>query len=241
MTTPLTLDTVRLTYPDGEDRLVALDDVTLTVAAGELVAITGPSGSGKSSLLAVAGTLITPESGRILVDGTDVATLDARARDRLRLDRIGFVFQQANLLASLTALDQLLLVAHLRGDDQTTARARATTLLDRVGLAAKAHRRPARLSGGERQRVGVARALMGRPAVLLVDEPTSALDHERGTAIVQLLRGITAEQNLATVLVTHDLHHLHLVDRVAHMSDGRLDEPRAADQRPQGLMPALAS
>jgi putative ABC transport system ATP-binding protein len=220
--TALHLDTVRLTYPDAESRLLALDDVTLRVDPDQFVAVTGPSGSGKSSLLAVAGALTAPDSGRVVVDGTDVTALDARARDRLRLERIGFVFQQTGLLPSLTAMDQLVLVAELRGTDRKAARRRAMSLLDRVGLATKAHRRPARLSGGERQRVGVARALMGEPAVLLVDEPTSALDQQRGAAVVELLREITREQHLATVMVTHDLQHLPLVDTTLRMSDGRL-------------------
>jgi putative ABC transport system ATP-binding protein len=218
----LVLDTVRLTYPDGDRRLVALDDVSLRVDAGEFVAITGPSGSGKSSLLAVAGSLVTPDSGRVVVDGVTVGPLTSGRRDRLRLASIGFVFQQANLLASLTALDQLMLLADLRGTDRRAARARALGLLERVGLTAKAHRRPAPLSGGERQRVNIARALMGEPAVLLVDEPTSALDRERGAAIISLLREVTDDLSLATLMVTHDLQHLHLVDRTVHMADGRL-------------------
>jgi putative ABC transport system ATP-binding protein len=218
----LSLDAVRLTYPDGDDRLIALDDVTLHVAPGEFLAVTGPSGSGKSSLLAVAGALITPDSGRVSVAGRDLTSLDAKARDRVRLDTIGFVFQQPNLLPSLTALDQLLLVAELRGADRPAARSRALELLDQVGLAERAHRRPAQLSGGERQRVNVARALMGEPSVLLVDEPTSALDHRRGGVIVGLLRDITREHRTATVMVTHDLTHLHLVDRTVELRDGRL-------------------
>lgn len=225
----LVLDSVRLTYPDGDRRLVALDDVSLTVGPGELVAVTGPSGSGKSSLLAVAGTLLTPDSGGVRVAGVDAGGLDASERDRLRLDRIGFVFQQSNLLPSLTALDQLLLVASLRGSDRAASQARAVSLLERVDLASKADRRPARLSGGERQRVAVARALMGEPEVLLVDEPTSALDHDRGSAVVRLLREITDEHRLATVMVTHDLQHLDQVDRRVVMDDGQL-RSRAATQ-----------
>ena len=218
----LTLADVRLTYPDGDRRLVALDSVDLRVAPGQFVAVTGPSGSGKSSLLAVAGALTTPEQGTVVLESTDVTALDQQGRDRLRRARIGFVFQQANLLASLTALDQLLLVAHVAGTPRRTAEARARELLDRVGLARKTHKRPHALSGGERQRVGVARALMGSPALLLVDEPTSALDHDRGEAVVRLLHDITHEQQVATVMVTHDLHHLHLVDRTMTMNDGRL-------------------
>lgn len=221
----LTLDAVHLTYPDGDRRVVALDNVSLTVSPGEFLAVTGPSGSGKSSLLAVSGALLTPESGRVEIAGSRLEELNAKARDRLRLDSIGFVFQQSNLLASLTCLDQLLLVANLRGNDRIDAHRRAMGLLERVGLADKAQRRPARLSGGERQRVGVARALMGAPDLLLIDEPTSALDHDRGGAIVALLREVTREQSLATVMVTHDLQHLHLVDRTVSIHDGRLTEP----------------
>jgi putative ABC transport system ATP-binding protein len=221
----LTLNDVRLTYPDGDRRLVALDAVDLQVAAGEFVAVTGPSGSGKSSLLAVAGALTMPERGSVVLESTDVAALDQRGRDRLRRERIGFVFQQANLLASLNALDQLLLVAHVAGSSRRTAEARAHELLDRVGLADKARKRPAELSGGERQRVGVARALMGQPALLLVDEPTSALDHDRGESVVRLLHDITREQPVATIMVTHDLQHLHLTDRTVEMKDGRVTTP----------------
>lgn len=221
----LTLNNVRLTYPDGDRRLVALDAVDLHVAAGEFVAVTGPSGSGKSSLLAVAGALTMPEQGSVVIESTDVTALDQRGRDRLRRERIGFVFQQANLLASLTALDQLLLVAHVAGSSRRTAEVRAHELLDRVGLADKVRRRPAELSGGERQRVGVARALMGQPALLLVDEPTSALDHTRGESVVRLLRDITNEQAVATIMVTHDLQHTHLTDRTETMQDGRLTTP----------------
>lgn len=218
----LIMESVRLTYPDGDRRVVALDNVSLNVNPGEFVAVTGPSGSGKSSLLAVAGALVTPESGRVTIAGTDINSTDAKARDQLRLDSIGFVFQQTNLLPSLTAIDQLLLVANLRGTDRSKAQHRADELLERVGLTKQARRRPARLSGGERQRVGVARALMGNPALLLVDEPTSALDHDRGAAIVELLHEITREQSLSTIMVTHDLQHLHLVDRTLTMNDGEL-------------------
>ncbi|MFU8874361.1 ABC transporter ATP-binding protein [Micromonospora sp. SL4-19] len=218
----LTLTDVRLTYPDGDRRLIALDGVNLRIAAGELVAVTGPSGSGKSSLLAVAGALTSPESGTVRIEDTDVTSLDQKGRDRLRRERVGFVFQQANLLASLTALDQLLLFAHLSGASRRSAEPRARRLLDRVGLGGKADKRPHQLSGGERQRVGVARALMGSPAVLLVDEPTSALDHDRGEVVVRLLRDITHEQQVATVMVTHDLQYLHLADRMVAMQDGAI-------------------
>ncbi|WP_406398664.1 ABC transporter ATP-binding protein [Streptomyces sp. NBC_00879] len=218
----LLLDDITLTYPDGDGRLTALDSVSLEVTAGSLTAVVGPSGSGKSSLLAVAATLVTPDRGRVVVDGTDTADLDRAGKAALRRERIGIVFQQPNLLPSLTAAEQLQVMAHLSGDRAREARARALELLDAVGLAREAHRRPHQLSGGQRQRVNIARALMNEPAVLLVDEPTSALDHERGAAILDLLGALTRERGTATVLVTHDRAHLERTDRTVTMADGRL-------------------
>ncbi|WP_367130674.1 MULTISPECIES: ABC transporter ATP-binding protein [Streptomyces] len=235
----LSLKSVTLTYPDGDRRLTALDAVSLDVAPGELVAVAGPSGSGKSSLLAVAATLLRPDEGRVAVAGQDTGPMSARARTALRRERIGIVFQQANLLPSLTAEEQLLAVEHVRGGVRgvwsgvrgvrsgvkgvRAARARAAELLESVGLdAAKRRRRPHQLSGGERQRVNIARALSGGPSVLLVDEPTSALDHERGERVVELLAAVTRAHGTATVLVTHDRALLGRADRVLTMADGRL-------------------
>lgn len=224
----LTLTDVTLTYPDGASRLTALDRVSLDVPAGTLTAVVGPSGSGKSSLLAVAATLISPDAGRVVVAGTDTAGLDRDALTTLRRDRIGIVFQQPNLLPSLTAAEQLEVMAHLAGHSPRAARPRAFELLDAVGMADLADRRPHQLSGGQRQRVNIARALMGDPAVLLVDEPTSALDHERGAAIIDLVVTLTHRQGAATVLVTHDRAHLGEVDQVVEMLDGRVRQPAAA-------------
>ncbi|GCD18733.1 hypothetical protein CTKZ_02950 [Cellulomonas algicola] len=147
---------------------------------------------------------------------------------RLRLDRIGIVFQSPQLLASLTALEQLELHAHLRGRRPASVRGEAMSLLDAVGLADQAHRRPAHLSGGQRQRVAIARALVGRPDVLLVDEPTSALDHERGTQVVELITRLARDLDAATLLVSHDASTLGSVDAVAHLVDGGLEGARAA-------------
>ncbi|WP_329584681.1 ABC transporter ATP-binding protein [Kitasatospora sp. NBC_01250] len=221
--TGLALRGVTLTYPDGEQRLTALDEVNLEVAPGEFTAVVGPSGSGKSSLLAVAATLLRPDRGQVLIDGQDAGALSAKARTALRRERLGIVFQQSNLLASLTAVEQLLVLADLRGERPGRVRSRAEQLLASVGLdEAKQRRRPHQLSGGERQRVNIARALFGRPSVLLVDEPTSALDHERGAQIVRLLAEATREHGTATVMVTHDRALLREVDRVLEMADGRL-------------------
>ncbi|MFG2720857.1 ABC transporter ATP-binding protein [Streptomyces sp. NPDC048416] len=221
-TPPLLLDGVTLTYPDGEGRLTALDAVSLSVDAGTVTACAGPSGSGKSSLLAVAATLVTPDSGRVVVAGTDTASLAPAQQAALRRERIGIVFQQPNLLPALTAAEQLQVMSHLSGRKPRETRARALELLTAVGLAGQAHRRPHQLSGGQRQRVNIARALMNEPAVLLVDEPTSALDHERGAAILDLLLTLARERGTATVLVTHDRTHLERMDAVVTMADGRL-------------------
>ncbi|MFD4374522.1 ABC transporter ATP-binding protein [Streptomyces sp. NPDC058486] len=218
----LALDAVTLTYPDGDGRLTALDAVSLTVPAGRMTAVVGPSGSGKSSLLAVAATLVTPDRGRVVVAGTDTAGLDAAGRAELRRTSIGIVFQQPNLLPSLTAVEQLQVMAHLSGRPPKSVRERAMELLDAVGLADRAARRPHQLSGGQRQRVNIARALMNEPSVLLVDEPTSALDHERGAGVVALLADLTRARGTATILVTHDHTHLAAADETNQVIDGHL-------------------
>ncbi|MGV9302099.1 MULTISPECIES: ABC transporter ATP-binding protein [unclassified Nonomuraea] len=218
----LKLTDVVLTYPDGERTLTALNHVDLAVAPGEFTAVVGPSGSGKSSLLAVAATLIRPTSGTVSVAGTDVTDAGQAARTRIRRDHIGIIFQQSNLLPSLTALDQLLVMAHIAGTRPAAASARARELLGAVDLADKHGKLPHQLSGGERQRVNIARALMNEPEILLVDEPTSALDHRRGELIVALLATLTRKNNLATVMVTHDTSTLAMVDTVVTMTDGIL-------------------
>ncbi|WP_335937811.1 ABC transporter ATP-binding protein [Streptomyces sp. PTD5-9] len=224
----LALTDVTLTYPDGDGRLTALDRVSLDVPAGCLTAVVGPSGSGKSSLLAVAATLVTPDEGRVVVAGADVTGLGRARQAELRREHVGIVFQQPNLLPSLTAVEQLQVMTHLSGGSARGARERAMELLDAVGLADRAGNRPHQLSGGQRQRVNIARALMNEPALLLVDEPTSALDHERGAAVLDLLITLTRQRSTATVLVTHDRTHLDRVDRTVTMHDGRLTAPAPA-------------
>lgn len=221
----LNLTGVTLTYPDGDSRLTALDDVTLDVPPGTITAVAGPSGSGKSSLLAVAATLITPDQGTVTIDGTTTTGLTRGELTELRRRKIGIVFQQPNLLPALTAAEQLQVMARIDGRSAGGARGVAMDLLEAVGLAAQAGRRPHQLSGGQRQRVNIARALMNEPTVLLIDEPTSALDHERGAAVIELIAGLTRERATATVLVTHDRVHLAAVDRSVEVHDGRLGSP----------------
>jgi putative ABC transport system ATP-binding protein len=194
-----------------------------------MVSLVGPSGSGKSSLLAVAATLVRPTSGRVVVDGITTADLSGPELTALRREKVGIIFQQPNLLASLTAVEQLVIGDHLRGKPLKAARSRALDLLGLVGLAAAADKRPHQLSGGQRQRVNIARALMGDPRVLLVDEPTAALDHERSASIVGLLRQVTDEFQVATVMVTHDTEFVTLTDAVAVMRDGGLTAPVKPD------------
>ncbi|MFF5897563.1 ABC transporter ATP-binding protein [Streptomyces argenteolus] len=218
----LRLDDVTLTLGDGDAAVTALDHVVLSVAPGEFVAVVGPSGSGKSSLLAVAGGLQRPSSGTVHIAGTELTALPDKERTAARRRHIGFVFQQSNLLASLTVLEQLLLPLHIDGRLDAAARARAVELVEAVGLAHRAASRPHQLSGGERQRAGLARALMTSPAVLLVDEPTSALDRVRSAEAVRLIAEQTHERGTATVMVTHDTAIMDVADRVHEMVDGRL-------------------
>ncbi|MGH1564845.1 ABC transporter ATP-binding protein [Mumia sp. DW29H23] len=220
--TRLALDDITLTYPDGDRTLVALDRVSLTVEAGEVRAVTGASGSGKSSLLAVAGLLQRPDSGSVLLDGVELTGRTRREETRIRRERIGFVFQQANLLSSLTALEQLQMAARITGRRGPAVDARCRELLAAVGLERETARRPHQLSGGQRQRVAIARALVNDPALLLVDEPTAALDSARSRDVVALLARMTHEEQVATVLVTHDLDTLDLTDSRTELADGRV-------------------
>ena len=226
----LELTEVALRVGSGDAAVTALFRINLTVRAGEFLAVIGPSGSGKSSLLAVAGALTRPTVGTVRVAGTDLGPLGPRALTRLRREHIGYVFQSANLMPSLTAREQLLLPMHLAGRLDSAARRRADELLEAVGISARADRRPHQLSGGERQRVGLARALMPEPELLLVDEPTSALDRERAREVVALLADQSRQRATATIMVTHDSAVLDLADRVQRLVDGRLlaheDPPR---------------
>lgn len=227
----LELRDITLEYPDGVDAagnpatMRALDTVSLTLARGDFLALTGASGSGKSSLLSVAAGLITPTSGTRLINGTDTTGYRDAQLAELRRTTIGIIFQQPNLIASLTAAEQLELVARINGAHGAAlrdARRRASDLLELVGLGAASNRRVHQLSGGQRQRVNIARALMGQPDLLLADEPTSALDAERSTAIVELLAQITAEFKTATLMITHDQDHTRLATATYTMHDGAL-------------------
>jgi putative ABC transport system ATP-binding protein len=222
MTACVSLDAVTLRYGDGAETVTALDHVDLAVEAGELLAVVGPSGSGKSSLLAVAGALTAPSSGSVRVGDVDLTGLTPRRTTAIRRERVGFVFQSANLVPALTSLDQVRLpLTFGRFSDPRDPQ----QLLAEVGMEHKAGRRPHQLSGGERQRVGIARALVTRPRLLLVDEPTSSLDRHRSQDVVALLARETHDHGVGTIMVTHDHDVLHHCDRVLEMTDGRLGPP----------------
>ncbi|SDZ56308.1 ABC transporter ATP-binding protein [Herbiconiux ginsengi] len=220
------LNNITLSFPDGDTRVTAVDNVSLTAHPGTVTGITGPSGSGKSSLLAVAATLIHPDAGQVLIDDIDATRLNPGEATELRRNKIGIVFQQSNLIPSLTAREQLTVMNELGAQHsrrhRADALARADVLLDAVRLTAHSDKRPHQLSGGQRQRINIARALMNDPSVLLIDEPTSALDQERGASIIDLILRLTDELNTSTLLVTHDLVHLPRMHGVVHLVDGRL-------------------
>lgn len=222
----LSLRGVRVAFPDGPTTRTILDDLDLDLRPGELTVVSGRSGSGKSTLLTIAGLLRRPDAGEVTIAGAATAAMRNRARTRMRRDHIAFVYQSANLFPSLTAIEQLELVGHLRGAPARASREHAHQLLAGVDLADRAGQLPSQLSGGERQRVGIARALMAEPTVLIADEPTASLDPERAETVADLFATATREHGLATLIVAHDTAALTHADRHLHLDGGRLHAAR---------------
>jgi lipoprotein-releasing system ATP-binding protein len=213
------------TYVGGDGGLITvLDAVDLQVARGEMVAIIGASGAGKSTLLHLLGALDRPSSGRVLVNGEALDGMDDDAVSALRNRTVGFVFQFHHLLREFTALENVMMPLRLAGTDEARARARATELLERVGLAGRVHHQPGALSGGEQQRTAVARALAADPAVLLADEPSGNLDHQNSEKLHELFTGLARELELGMVVVTHNRSLAARADRVLQLEDGRLTQ-----------------
>ena len=235
MTATLELQRVSKSYGEGPTLVLALDEVDLTVRAGELVAIMGPSGSGKSTLLTIAGTLEEATSGSISVDGHDVASMSRNDRARLRRRSIGYVFQDFNLLAGLTAAENVSLPLELDGARAKAARAVALEAMEQLDVANRADRYPDELSGGERQRVAIARAVVGDRRLLLADEPTGALDSVNGESVMRLVRA-ACKRGVAGVVVTHDAQLASWADRVVFLRDGRVVDRTSVPQGPESLL-----
>jgi putative ABC transport system ATP-binding protein len=240
MSAAVELRAVSKVYGSGPAEVHALSEVDLDVRHGELVAVMGPSGSGKSTLLTIAGTLEEPSGGEVRIDGQEVSALSRDDRARLRRRAIGYVFQAYNLLAGLTAVENVALPLELDGVGVTAARTAALAVLAELGLADRAGRFPDELSGGESQRVAIARAVVGERRVLLADEPTGALDSVTGEAVMRMLRS-ACRGGVAGVVVTHDAQLASWADRVVFLRDGRVVDQTAQRPGPDALLAPGAS
>jgi lipoprotein-releasing system ATP-binding protein len=219
----LSIRAVERTYVTGDSRLAVLQGVDLDLYPGEIVGLIGPSGSGKSSLLHAAGLLEHPDAGRIIVEGRDCSDLGERARTRVRLSTIGFVYQFHHLLPEFTALDNVALPQMIAGVSRAAARDRARGLLTELGLGPRVEHQPGQLSGGEQQRVAVARALANAPKLLLADEPTGNLDPHTSEAVFESFYSLARNQGVAALVATHNLELARHMDRVLALKDGRLE------------------
>lgn len=230
--TALHLEGVRKTYQVGDDEVVALDRADLTVGSDEIVALVGPSGSGKTTLCSIAGGILAPTEGAVVVGGEDISDYSSKQLTEFRREAVGFVFQTVNLVPFLTARENLLVVDEIGPRTGRKARARADQLLEELDLTARAGNLPGQLSGGEKQRVAIGRALMNEPDLVLFDEPTSSLDSEMGDQVVKLIREEMKSRGTAAIIVTHDDRITHYADRVVKILDGRVDDRDDRDDHP---------
>lgn len=219
----LQMDSVRKVYQVADTEVVALDHATLRVARDEIVALVGPSGSGKTTLCTIAGGILSPTSGSVVVGGQDISGYSPRQLTEFRRTTVGFVFQYVNLVPFLTARENLLIVDEIGKRTGAPARARADQLLAELDLTDRSANLPSQLSGGQRQRVAIGRALMNDPTLVLFDEPTSSLDSKLGEQVMQLIRHEMKARRTSAIVVTHDERVLRYADRVVHISDGVLD------------------
>ena len=226
----LSLRGVTRTYKTGRGELTVLKGVDLDVNPGEIVGLIGPSGSGKSSLLHAAGLLERPTGGTVMIDGEDVGRLDERARTRIRLSRIGFVYQFHHLLPEFDARDNVALPIRIAGRSEVEARRMAEESLGALGLAERVLHQPAQMSGGEQQRVALARALANRPRLLLADEPTGNLDPTTSQTVFEALHDLVKTTGVAALIATHNMELAGHMDRVFALKDGHLEERPAQSQ-----------
>jgi putative ABC transport system ATP-binding protein len=222
METAVEVKKLVMTYGQGRTKVEALKELDLTVTKGELLAIMGPSGSGKTTLLMILGLVTAPTKGELILGGDNIYNGSARDFQRLRREKIGFIFQFSNLIPFLTAEENIVLPMDIVGKSASAAQSRATELLDYLEVTDRADELPEKLSGGERQRVAIARALANSPAIILADEPTASLDTDRGLSVMRLLRKVSSEQGTAILVVTHDERMIGEVDRVIQLVDGRV-------------------
>jgi ABC-type lipoprotein export system ATPase subunit len=217
-------------YKQGKNVVKALDGVSLSIQSGEFVAVVGRSGSGKTTMLDLLGLLLRPTAGRILIDGVDTGTLRDGERATMRGERIGFIFQEFNLLPTLNAVENVMLPLRYRRGKDPDGRARAMRLLDEVDLADRVEHKPSELSGGQAQRVAIARSLINNPALVLGDEPTGEVDSETSTQLIDLMRRMNRERGVTFVIVTHDMEIANRTDRIIRLKDGRIlsDDPVTA-------------
>lgn len=220
--TGIVLENVSKSYKVEDKEFRVLNHASITVHPGEFVAVIGPSGSGKSTFLSIAGALLKPSEGNVIINGTRLSDLKPKELAKLRLEQIGFIFQSSNLVPYLTVLDQLLVVKKMAGSITNKDKRFAQELLEEVGLGDKLHKFPDQLSGGERQRTAIARAFMNDPSIILADEPTASLDTQRAFEVVELISHGVRSRNKAAIMVTHDERLLKYCDKVYQMLDGNL-------------------
>ncbi|WP_332237292.1 ABC transporter ATP-binding protein [Sporolactobacillus sp. KGMB 08714] len=222
METILSFNHVDKVYKDGDTTLDVLKDISLEIKKGEFVGLVGPSGAGKSTLLSLAGALIAPSRGQILLNGKAIASMRAKERTALRLKSIGFIFQSAHLVPYLNVQEQLIFISRLQGNSKNQSVRLANELLEKMGLADRVRHFPEQLSGGEKQRVAIARAMINQPDLILADEPTASLDYKRAKAVIHWLSREVKDQEKGALMVTHDSRMLDFCDHVIQLEDGRI-------------------
>ncbi|ADK05815.1 TPA: ABC transporter ATP-binding protein [Bacillus anthracis] len=222
MTSLLKLDKVSKVYGEGNTEVTALHPISLDVKAGEFIGIVGPSGSGKSTLLSIAGALLSPSKGDIYIREQNITKLSEKEMTDIRLKKIGFIFQFANLVPYLNVKEQLLYIAKLKKENKQESEKRADHLLAAFGLGERKNHYPNQLSGGEKQRVAIARAFMNNPDLILADEPTASLDSKRAREVVEMMKREVKESQKAAIMITHDERMLDVCDRILTLRDGKL-------------------